>query len=847
MSSFALPPTLATIPTEVLETLLPYLCQNDLCQCVLTCREWNRTLIPYLWRTLAVNSRRQFEGLCNDEVQQALKKNGPFVRELQLDHKTLYNLLLPLLETLFFEPGIEEHVAYKISPFTRLHTLELHRIKKYPKNCFDGRIFALVRQNPTIKRFKISMQMDPNTLLELVKQHMPNLEDLDLDITWQGNVKELLETLPGKLRTVRILGVQHSASHQLAKGSKAYYANMAARIVRPHHALETLDISGSLNGQEEDVLVRFLKSCSSKLRAFKGKGFTWCCGNDALTQALLSIGFVFTELYISDIPYYIPDDDLAGIISNRPWVVLELNTRHMRSMAVDALVENCDDLTVLSLVEPSNYHLAKACTLTDTHMRIIVSKAKNLKSLHIQSILMAHTIMSRDVFMSDWATTTLEQISFKIEVPRVNMDEIIDEEDEPFQTSRHIQRQVFRRLGQHKHLKKLNIGGKVTDPSSGLYKIQYNCLELTLEAGLDELRDLKRLEVLNVRNMDHRIGVPELEWMVHNWPRLNLVLGALEGPDLPNDKPVQGLKSDDANIATRKVRSHRALESFVIDGMLFEEEEEEEKDVLFEFLKSCSSELHTLGGLVPTWGIEHVAITEALKSIGFIWKELRREALSPDEPDGRVAYFIANYPLTLIDAHAQNVGPMSVGALLENCDNLTVFSIVGSGTTALTGAHMQTILSRARHSKFCQVHGIVDTHMISARNILMSEWASTTLEHLEFKIEVPRVHDEEIADGEDQAVAILNSRDVQRKLLQRLGQQKQLKTLALGGMVITPITGQPGNQRNCLEFSLEAGLDELEDLKKLELLEIHHMDHPVGLPELEWMAENWPRSVRVRR
>ncbi|KAG0366064.1 hypothetical protein BGX24_003855, partial [Mortierella sp. AD032] len=67
-----------------------------------------------------------------------------------------------------------------------------------------------------------------------------------------------------------------------------------------------------------------------------------------------------------------------------------------------------------------------------------------------------------------------------------------------------------------------------------------------------------------------------------------------------------------------------------------------------------------------------------------------------------------------------------------------------------------------------------------------------------------------------------------------------LRKLVIGGMAFSTSTGEFGHQIECLEMTLESGLDELEGLKELEHLDIHHMDHRVGVPELEWMAANLP-------
>ncbi|KFH73462.1 hypothetical protein MVEG_00678 [Podila verticillata NRRL 6337] len=59
---------------------------------------------------------------------------------------------------------------------------------------------------------------------------------------------------------------------------------------------------------------------------------------------------------------------------------------------------------------------------------------------------------------------------------------------------------------------------------------QYECLELTLESGLDLLSELRSLRVLNVTRMAHRIGVKELEWMNVHWPKLKKIVGLVRKP-----------------------------------------------------------------------------------------------------------------------------------------------------------------------------------------------------------------------------------------------------------------------------------------------------------------------------
>ncbi|KAF9296828.1 hypothetical protein BGZ88_011786 [Linnemannia elongata] len=102
------------------------------------------------------------------------------------------------------------------------------------------------------------------------------------------------------------------------------------------------------------------------------------------------------------------------------------------------------------------------------------------------------------------------------------------------------QKRVLAQLGRLTYLRKLRLGthsNKVYNPVYRLLRMrgkqtmavnvcmQTDCLEFSLESGLEELAGLKELEELNVNHMAHRIGVPEVQWMVAHWPKLKAIRG----------------------------------------------------------------------------------------------------------------------------------------------------------------------------------------------------------------------------------------------------------------------------------------------------------------------------------
>ncbi|KAF9321681.1 hypothetical protein BGZ91_004486, partial [Linnemannia elongata] len=324
-----------------------------------------------------------------------------------------------------------------------------------------------VRQNPSLRLLRIDVKMDPKALLSLITNYVPKLQDLDLSVTWRGDVKVLLENLPEYLRIVRLRDVHHEAPGNTGEASRVE-PGVGSRTMKRHHVLESFSIGGDLAGQDEDVLLPFLGSCSRNLKSFGGKWSVRFFHNARIASALsdLAPASIFT------------------------YVMWDCGVR-----------------------EPLG-----------SHLQAVLSKATRLRTLQAHWLLRDGKISATDILSSEWATTSLEHVDSKIDVPRVN-DDTLSSNIEAIQSSRDTQRQVLRRFGQQRNLRRLIIGGMAYSPASNVFGYQRNCLEMTLESGLDELVNLKNLEVLDIHHMDHRVGVPELEWMNQNLPNLQHLIG----------------------------------------------------------------------------------------------------------------------------------------------------------------------------------------------------------------------------------------------------------------------------------------------------------------------------------
>ncbi|KAK5827645.1 hypothetical protein F5H01DRAFT_362096 [Linnemannia elongata] len=147
------------------------------------------------------------------------------------------------------------------------------------------------------------------------------------------------------------------------------------------------------------------------------------------------------------------------------------------------------------------------------------------------SFLDAHDVVSRD-----WVCTELEVFGSPIRgIPRPDITEIAGEPVSDFikkgtkQESLDLQRGVYLRLGRLTKLRKLILGVGVLPRRGDNYlkrqrNYQHDCLAMTVESGLDLLKDLKELETVDLREMDvfiQCLGVSA--WIKKNWPKVHRI------------------------------------------------------------------------------------------------------------------------------------------------------------------------------------------------------------------------------------------------------------------------------------------------------------------------------------
>ncbi|KAF9908545.1 hypothetical protein EC991_009690 [Linnemannia zychae] len=234
----------------------------------------------------------------------------------------------------------------------------------------------------------------------------------------------------------------------------------------------------------------------------------------------------------------------------------------MGNTAKDAFLKHAPTLEVLDV---SGFDFDKET------LQAILSSCKNLKVVKTMLEVDDDDVPKNEVsldgagaIVAPWVCTDLEEFECKITgIPR--LDTNIPFADDGYvlvhvplpqqtphvalseanlaaqQASRTLQRGILRQLGRLTKLRKLALGrsGRNYEQEAWYSHLeikeicamvvddyfQIECLELSLEGGLEELAGLKDLEELDLTQMAHRIGVAEVQWMVEHWPKLKMIRG----------------------------------------------------------------------------------------------------------------------------------------------------------------------------------------------------------------------------------------------------------------------------------------------------------------------------------
>lgn len=530
--------SITNFPVELQSYILGYFSLRDLARCSLVDKAHHVLCAPRIWRVVKITDQPMFHKFQSVFVEDALIRNAPFVRELY----TLYNQVVWWI----VQPAVSSVAAESPPLDTRpINCICKNLVRLHVKAVDQSLVIPLIKSNPRLRTLIWNAAGNiQDALLSYTFAYLPVLENIELETRIHSIhprvLKQFLEALPESVRTISL---HVTVSRQLTAPS------MDLRESRQHLQLESIRVEGDMDGEDEYIFSQFLGSCSMRLRKVIlprhahlriSKLFDILKRLEAVPNTL----FLSRKEISEDTGDELTDFDVSQMISRSAmWTRIDIRTqRDVGALTAAAIASHCQKLETLNLSDCPR--------VNSSAIQTILTVAPNLRYLDINSIgnFAPPQLQASDVVGSSWDCSSLESFSANIVgVPRP--DVTLQHNGQPTSGALHsgtmadshaIQRRILAQIGMLTGLQELHLGinefsedetdrfGYDSVTNMTLFvddQFQLTCLELSLASGLDQLSGLKRLEVLDVTRMAHRIGVAELEWMQENWPCLERVEG----------------------------------------------------------------------------------------------------------------------------------------------------------------------------------------------------------------------------------------------------------------------------------------------------------------------------------
>ncbi|KAG0348140.1 hypothetical protein BG004_005966 [Podila humilis] len=311
--------------------------------------------------------------------------------------------------------------------------------------------------------------------------------------------------------------------------------------------------------------------------------------------------------------------------------------------------------------------------------------------------------------------------------------------------------------------------------------------------------------------------------------------------------PISFLLGDGDSRGSRA--SHPHLERLrIVDGL----DKSPDYLCLLPFLKSCSRQLTQFQAPSIGWMLEPTVFKE-LSRLGAKFNDIDVYHLPNryDSSDEEIAEILRmGRDWDSIDLRVcPDANQLTYSAILDDCQSLRVLDLGGCGE--ITSQQLIAILGKASQlTKFSALtyhpeYPSAENPEIQASDLVDLKWASLRLLKFCCKIRVPRHHRHvrlgREDPGEKEEEEEEESKELQRQVCRKLGEQKFLEELELGRCQEIISVEDTTLQRECLELTLETGLGELSGLAQISLLGVSEMSHQIGVPELEWIERHWPK------
>ena len=546
-------PASMTDITEIDDVIFGRLEQYDLARCTLVSKKWHAIVVPYLWHDLSFlekssdSQRQAFNKLVLEDYLQEhrYQEPGEGDRSSEQPSQPLSSLSVlakyaPVvrLMTDYIRPRpVNIKTQLLLQPLSRQdsepteYTLLLHLLKRCPSAKVATFHLDYSQYGPD----------DEKTIVQTVLPRVRHLSILTLfnnDIERFSKLRSLLircPTMPEKLTLeVDCLTYREESSEEDEDDEdeeepevieQNNWRSLKELALRPRGCTDRLG--------HKSFWSWLFKRCGEveKLEVSKIRGTTDLRLREAMLVHMPKLQRIILGHDIADDPSapYLKNDRatilLAG--SHNGWKSVRLKgTVRFGDSARVALERHFGTLEELYLDRGFR-------GLTGRDLLCVLSHSPNLHTLvDDDDNLYVNAIFSRceaNLFIEgrNWACkSTLKVLKIKLNgIPRPDLEGDV----EAFTgLGRRLQGYVYDRLAQLTNLEILWLGNRSTKANAArkeVMKDQRDCLEMSLESGLDKLSELKSLKELSVSGMTTRIGVKEVQWMAEHWPNMRIVYG----------------------------------------------------------------------------------------------------------------------------------------------------------------------------------------------------------------------------------------------------------------------------------------------------------------------------------
>lgn len=533
--------------TELDEAVCQWLSRYDLVQCAQVSKQWHSVVIPRLWHDISwissAKTKKTVKAICsmviedyfaelhcqelqkNDDSMEGHSKAQPLTRSTLLKYG---HWIRKLPATITLESGLRLPIVAGQDKAPTSHELLLHLFKRCsPKVQVNYLsiglgVLDLDSDNPENAVFDFCLPRLRHIFIgdfynSMTPSDTPKLTDL-LDLLDRNTTASESLDIDVDLSRAGIISMKEG---QTGDGPKSWAS------------LKVLSLRKCTGSTDTNAFLSWLlKKCAG----IKELRINECTGiEQALVEGMLAHlpnldNIAFGENCPDMYSYYMQDDLMALLLSgsSKGWRRVKFwPSTKIGGATMDALSKHASTLEILDVEDSESVTSDQLIQLLSSCTRL-----HTLSSLRSLSLGNVHAKIDAKVFAkTDPDTGSLKpwqcEQSLKVleasitGVPRPDLTgRDVVAEAYPGQ-ARELHGQVYDRLARLTNLETLCLGLRRTHS-------QYDCLEISLESGLDKLSGLKRLKELDVTGTRTRIGLKEVQWMTEHWPRLTAIYGLCE-------------------------------------------------------------------------------------------------------------------------------------------------------------------------------------------------------------------------------------------------------------------------------------------------------------------------------